>query len=177
MVRIPFDRRLCTRSLRMGPVALAALLVIGTPRLAAGVVRRDVLIRAAPADTDFAADTMNPLRRASRRGGYLITDDQLAQEQDYPLSSVLIAHIPGIRVIHTNTFDRVASGMHLELNGAPCFVQMFMDGVYIPEGDVDIVSVRDLAAIEFRTPGSVPVEFQNRLPGAACGVLLLWSKS
>jgi hypothetical protein len=39
------------------------------------------------------------------------------------------------------------------------------------------MNVRDIAAIEYHTPGNVPVQYQNRLEGAACGVLLFWSKT
>jgi hypothetical protein len=130
----------------------------------------------APADTDWVSDSLNAERLANRRGGYLVTEDQLEQEQEFPLSSILVAHIPGIRVVHGPQFDMVASGIHLSMNGTPCYVQMFMNGVYVADGDVDIVNVKDLSAIEYRTPGNVPVQYQNRLPGAGCGVLLLWTK-
>jgi hypothetical protein len=40
-----------------------------------------------------------------------------------------------------------------------------------------MVSVRDLSSIEYRTPGNIPVQYQNRLQGAACGALFLWSKT
>ncbi|MEO9019450.1 MAG: hypothetical protein ABI314_02980 [Gemmatimonadaceae bacterium] len=105
-----------------------------------------------------------------------MTADQLVQEQDYPLSSVIVAHFPGIRVIRGAGVDRVASGLNMDLTGTPCFLQIFMDGVQIMDGGVDWVSVRNLETIEYRTPGNIPVQYQNREPGAMCGALLLWSK-
>lgn len=191
MVHLSRVRRLCTRSVGTGPVALAAFLILGVSYPAGGSPSsarvkpesRQTAMPVAltsttvPADTDWLSDSLNIDRRANRNGGYLVTDDQLQQEQDYPLSSVLVAHIPGIRVVRGPQFDRVVSGIHLELNGTPCYVQMFMNGVYVADGDVDIVNVKDLAAIEYRTPGNVPVQYQNRLAGAGCGVLLLWSKT
>ncbi|MEO6864219.1 MAG: hypothetical protein ABI229_02090 [Gemmatimonadaceae bacterium] len=136
---------------------------------------------AAPADTDWSVDTLavtsGANSAANRRSGYVITEEQLDLEQEYPLSSVLVAHIPGIHVVHGAMVSRVASGIHLDLNGSPCYVQMFIDGVFVADGDVDMVSVRDVASIEYRTPGNIPVQYQNRLQGAPCGALFLWSKS
>jgi hypothetical protein len=127
--------------------------------------------------SDTISDTTDTGHRKIRRGGYVVTRDQLEREQDYPLSSVLVAHFPGIRVVRGGLFNRVASGIHVSIKGDPCFVQMFIDGVFAADGDVDMVNVRDLESIEFRTPGNIPVQFQNRLAGAPCGALLLWSKS
>jgi hypothetical protein len=134
------------------------------------------LSKISPADTDTSVDTGTVDHSSRRRGGYVITEDQLVGEQDFSLGSVLVAHFPGIRVVHGSEIDRVASRLNLDMTGAPCFLQVFVDGVYIQNGGVDWVSVRNLSAIEYRTPGNVPVQYQNREPGAMCGVLLLWSK-
>jgi hypothetical protein len=130
----------------------------------------------APADTDSTHDSTVTNRDRIRRGGHAITHDQLDQEQDFPLSSVIVAHFPGIRVVRGSMFNRIASGIHVSIKGDPCFVQLFIDGVFAADGDVDMVNVRDLESIEYRTPGNIPVEFQNQLAGAPCGALLLWSK-
>ncbi|MEO7217116.1 MAG: hypothetical protein ABI026_02905 [Gemmatimonadaceae bacterium] len=131
----------------------------------------------APADTDSTIVKAPPETHfPKRRGGYVVTADQLALEQDYPLSSVIVAHFPGIRVIRGADMDRVASGLHMDLTGTPCFLQIFMDGVRIVNGGVDWVSVRNLETIEYRTAGNIPVQYQNREAGAMCGALMLWSK-
>lgn len=193
MVRLSYARSLCARSAWTGPAALAAFLCLvvpwpsagsptrrpGNPRTVITTVVHPAL--AAPADTDWSVDTL-PVNSgansaANRRSGYVITEEQLDLEQEYPLSSVLVAHIPGIHVVHGAMVSRVASGIHLDLNGSPCYVQMFIDGVFVADGDVDMVSVRDVASIEYRTPGNIPVQYQNRLQGAPCGALFLWSKS
>ena len=130
----------------------------------------------AAADTDSTHKATVTDRDRARRGGHAITHDQLDHEQDFPLSSVIVAHFPGIRVVRGPLFNRIASGIHVSIKGDPCFVQLFIDGVFAADGDVDMVNVRDLESIEYRTPGNIPVEFQNRLAGAPCGALLLWSK-
>ena len=190
MLSLSYGRLLGARSVVVGLVTLAILLaVVATPAsganamassghrprsINASVVRHPP--RVTPWIADTTVDTGTVTRSPRGRGGYVVTEDQLANEQDFSLGSVLIAHFPGIRVIHGSDADRVASGLNVDMTGSPCFLQVFVDGVYIENGAVDWVNVRDLATIEYRTPGSVPVQYQNRLPGAMCGVLLLWSK-
>jgi hypothetical protein len=197
MLPLSYGRLLSTRSVVTGLVTLAVLLSLVAPSAAGSTVeeaggRRSRLtvvphasypehhlasrLAVAQADTDTLLTTRAANQTSRQRGGYVVTEDQLDNEQDYPLSSVLTAHFPGIRVIHGSEMDRVANGLHMDIQGSPCFLQVFIDGVLIENGGVDWVSVRNLASIEYRTPGNVPVEFQNQLPGAMCGVLLLWSK-
>jgi len=140
------------------------------------VPRRALTLSIAPADTDSTHNNTAPDRDRGRSAGHAITHDQLDEEQDFPLSSIIVAHFPGIRVVRGPLFNRVASGIHVSIKGDPCFVQLFIDGVYAADGDVDMVNVRDLESIEYRTPGNIPVQYQNRLAGAPCGALLLWSK-
>lgn len=188
MVSLSYGRLLRTRPIITGLVTLAALLALAATTAASASVpttsghrfrvvnaaHSSVQLQIAPADTDPVVDTIS--RSSRRRAGYVVTIDQLDKEQDFPLASVLIAHFPGLRVIHGADMDRVANGLNLNMRGTPCFLQVFVDGIHIENGGVDWLSVRNLAAIEYRTPGNVPVEFQNRLPGAMCGVLLFWSK-
>lgn len=168
----------------IGSVALAALLTLAAPYPAASAgvhagtadMSRGLFVLP---DTTLSADTMKTVTTIEphrRRAGYVVTEDQLELEQEYPLSSVIVAHFPGLRVVRGVQANRVASGIHVNMTGEPCYVQMFIDGVMVPDGDVDMVNVRDLALLEFHTPGNIPVQFQNRLAGAPCGVLLLWLK-
>lgn len=189
MVSLSYGRLLRTRPVVTGLVTLAALLALAATTAASSLsvqaasghrsrvsdaTHASAPPQIAPADTDPVIDTMG--RSSRRRAGYIVTVDQLEQEQDFPLASVLVAHFPGLRIIHGPEMDRVANGLNLNMTGTPCFVQVFVDGIHIENGGVDWLSVRNLAAIEYRTPGNVPVQFQNRLPGAMCGVLLFWSK-
>jgi hypothetical protein len=190
MLSQSYGRLLGLRAVLVALIALAILLaVVATPASGASVmtsrghrsysgITSVTAHRAELASfiADTTPDTSVVTRSPRARGGYMVTEDQLANEQDFPLGSVLIAHFPGIRVVHGSGGDRVASRLNMDMTGAPCFLQIFVDGVYIADGGIDWVSVRDLATIEYRTPGNVPVQYQNRLPGAMCGVLLLWSK-
>lgn len=190
MVSLSYGRLLRTRPVVTGLVTLAALLALAATTAASSSVqaasghRSRVMdaahpsypIQLAPADTDPVVDTLAAAQSSRRRGGYVVTLEQLDKEQDFPLSSVLVAHFPGIRVIHGAEMDRVANGLNLNMTGTPCFLQIFVDGVHIENGAVDWLSVRNIASIEYRTPGNVPVQYQNRLPGAMCGVLLFQSR-
>lgn len=57
-----------------------------------------------------------------------------------------------------------------------CPVLVFLDGMRWSQEDVDLDFIRtwDLAGVEFYSGASVPVRY--RQPGAACGVVLLWSR-
>jgi hypothetical protein len=53
-------------------------------------------------------------------------------------------------------------------------VIVFLDDIQLDVADFDIVSTWDLAGVEYYTGNNVPARY--RVSGAACGVLLTWSK-
>jgi hypothetical protein len=55
-----------------------------------------------------------------------------------------------------------------------CIVQTYLDDILLDEADFDIIATWDLAGVEYYTGAQVPVRY--RISGAACGVMLLWSK-
>ena len=58
--------------------------------------------------------------------------------------------------------------------GRACYVVTFLDDIQLDNADFDIVTTWDIAAVEYYTGNSVPPRY--RVSGAACGVLLVWSK-
>lgn len=58
--------------------------------------------------------------------------------------------------------------------GKACYVLMFLDNIQLDSADFDIVTTWDIAAVEYYTGNSVPPRY--RVSGAACGVMLVWSK-
>ena len=70
------------------------------------------------------------------------------------------------------------SGMQVTLGscapGRACYVVTFLDGIQLDSADFDIIMTWDLAAVEYYTGNSVPPRY--RVSGAACGVMLVWSK-
>ncbi len=57
----------------------------------------------------------------------------------------------------------------------PCHVRMFLDNVPVAQSDINIIRTEQLYGAEYYAIGDAPPEY--RLSGAACGVLLLWSKA
>jgi len=55
-----------------------------------------------------------------------------------------------------------------------CIVQAYLDDILLDEADFDVIATWDLAGVEYYTGAQVPVRY--RISGAACGVMLLWSK-
>jgi len=55
-----------------------------------------------------------------------------------------------------------------------CLVQTYLDDILLDEADFDIIATWDLAGVEYYSGAQVPVRY--RISGAACGVMLLWSK-
>ena len=55
-----------------------------------------------------------------------------------------------------------------------CIVQTYLDDILLDEADFDIIETWDLAGVEYYSGAQVPVRY--RISGAACGVMLLWSK-
>jgi hypothetical protein len=69
---------------------------------------------------------------------------------------------------------RTSSSMGSCTPGKACYVVMFLDGIQLDSADFDIITTWDIAAVEYYTGNSVPPRY--RVSGAACGVMLVWSK-
>ena len=55
-----------------------------------------------------------------------------------------------------------------------CYVVTFLDNIQLDFADFDLVTTWDIAGVEYYSGNSVPPRY--RVSGAACGVLLVWSK-
>ena len=55
-----------------------------------------------------------------------------------------------------------------------CYVVTFLDNLQLDSADFDLITTWDIAGVEYYTGNSVPARY--RVSGAACGVLLVWSK-
>jgi hypothetical protein len=58
--------------------------------------------------------------------------------------------------------------------GKACYVITFLDGIQLDSADFDLVTTWDIAGVEYYTGNNVPARY--RVSGAACGVMLVWSK-
>jgi hypothetical protein len=55
-----------------------------------------------------------------------------------------------------------------------CYVVTFLDNLQLDSADFDLITTWDIAGVEYYSGNSVPARY--RVSGAACGVLLVWSK-
>jgi hypothetical protein len=53
-------------------------------------------------------------------------------------------------------------------------MQVWLDNINLGESDPGLIRTWDLSGVEYYTGNSVPARY--RTSGAACGVVLLWSK-
>ena len=60
-------------------------------------------------------------------------------------------------------------------SNGPCEMLLFLDGMYLPDGNLAPFDPSHLQAVEvYRSIGEVPPEFDRR--GAECGVVVLWTR-
>lgn len=58
--------------------------------------------------------------------------------------------------------------------GRECFVVTYLDNIQLDNVDFDLITTWDIAGVEYYTSNTVPARY--RVSGAACGVMLIWSK-
>ncbi len=150
--------------------------------------RTDTVARAAKAaaDTDFQSADMQQFEARRERGaGYFLTGAQIRRDRNRLLGDIITTHIPGLRVqygSHLNSQYLVSlrgEGPNaLASNGGGaslCYVQVFVDGSFIIDGDISWISPDNVAGLEFYDATRVPPAY--RRPDGECGVLLVWSRA
>ena len=55
-----------------------------------------------------------------------------------------------------------------------CYVVTFLDNIQLDYADFDLITTWDIGGVEYYTGNNVPPRY--RVSGAACGVMLVWSK-
>ena len=120
-------------------------------------------------------------------GGFFVTDSVIRRAEASSIAELLEARVPGIRptrygggkIKFYSTRGAAVDRKGLEV---PCYVEVFLDGTRLLDGDAGLVALADLAGIEYYPPGFAPVQY--RIPpslasdgsGAKCGVMLLWTR-
>jgi hypothetical protein len=120
-------------------------------------------------------------RRTTSIGGHFLTEPELRKQDALLLSSVL-RQVTGTRMVRPGSDSRywaIATNHRTLLGGAPCYMQIYLDGIRIYRGEgappnIDDFRTGELRAIEIY-PGaaSTPGEFGG--PTAGCGTLVLWT--
>ena len=122
--------------------------------------------------------------RRGKRVGRFITEREIRAAFGSRFSDLVLAKIPGLRIRDLPGGGAIAYSTRgpRSIHGDQCTVDVYLDGVRVFGGEVDLVPLHLLAGIEYYTPGFVPVQYRRlgAAPGegggsAACGVLLLWT--
>ncbi len=141
-----------------------------------------------PDTTDTATTPISPElalfeQRRHKGAGWFLSEAQLQDEQDKPFTDVVTSHFPGVRVMYGERLQttylvstRGAGVGALVANGnvVPCYIQVWVNGNFIVDGDVSFLVTSDLAGVEFYDAARTPAPY--RRPSGQCGTLLAWSR-
>jgi hypothetical protein len=119
-------------------------------------------------------------RREHGFGRFLDREEIHARKDTY--MSSLMRSIPGINVVYcpqglcaTPGYVLLAGASSLSMR-ADCHMQIYLDGMLVDNQDIDRLNVRALEGVEvYSRTAAIPRQFAGT--GAACGVVLLWSRA
>jgi Carboxypeptidase regulatory-like domain len=148
------------------------------------------LPRAAVVDTEQLSRLPEFESRYGKRFGWFITEKEIRAALGSRLADLVITKIPGLRITENAGFSGHAYSTRgpRSLHGEFCWVEVYLDGVQVSDGEVNLVPLSLLGAVEYYPPGFVPVEYKRlgsapsgrgggggQGGSAECGVLLLWT--
>jgi hypothetical protein len=111
--------------------------------------------------------------------GRFLTDSVLEKEGDQSLAVALSMRFPGIRAVPDSpiaTHYKLVSmrqSTAISRGNGMCAVDVYLDG-FLYRDDIDALSPREIAGIEFYAMGSAPPEYRRGT--GSCQVMLIWSK-
>lgn len=108
-------------------------------------------------------------RLESGLGGVFITRDRIEDGNPRQLTDIL-RRVPGLEVIR---------GTRLRMRGRTCAPLVWLDGMSMPSGEVDLNSFppSSIEGIElYLTASGAPPRYQATVDRARCGTVLLWSR-
>jgi hypothetical protein len=127
------------------------------------------------ARTAMRTRLMDELHTRTRRGGRLITEDDLERQRPARLTDALRT-MPGLQVlpVYSGGVGQVLAGRR------NCVPGVFIDGQPIRAGarDLDfLVHPAAVLAIEvYPSQGGVPPQYTSLAPGSLCAVVAVWTK-
>jgi TonB family protein len=108
-------------------------------------------------------------RMQSGLGGKFLTRDRIAEGNPRQLTQVL-QQVPGVEIVR---------GGRIRLRGRNCAPLVWIDGVAMAGGEVDLNSFppSSIEGIElYMTASGAPLRYQATVDRARCGTILLWSR-
>lgn len=165
-----------TQFVRISPadtVPVTVILVESATILPTLVTRDTSAHPVSPGLRDFEA------RRRSGRG-YFITERELRKADNREMQNV-VRTVPGLVVSCTRVFPQAcyavsgrAQSKYAIIGGGACKFAIYVDGAVSMETDLNRFRVADYAGIEAYSGSQVPQQYNAT--GAACGVLLFWTR-
>jgi len=153
-------------------------------------VEAEVDLLRAPLELDGLTVTERMPSRSLRDAGFydrerigfgkFVGREEIDARHDGKLSALMLT-VPGVNVMYCGAgcsdpgFYLVASGTRLTAN-SNCRMQLYVDGVKVPNENIDRISALNLEGVEVYTRlGGIPPRFAGT--DASCGVVLLWSRT
>lgn len=105
--------------------------------------------------------------------GHFITRAQIDARRPLVLSDMLRG-IPGMELYRTNIMGRVTLRFARRNDCPPAY---FVDGLYMPNFNIDDVPPRDVEGVElYEGLAGLPAEFAKQTGVQACGVVVIWTR-
>lgn len=166
--RLGFDpTRLTVRVVEASSDTVHIVLVDNAEELAAITVSADAMRQRKSIEGFYE-------RAARGIGTYITRDDILARRATSTLD--LFRGVPGLMVVRGGADGgvRFSSSSQMRRNCAP---MLWVDGQRAPGMEVSDMPVHDLEGIElYHGPSTTPMQFSQGPSGAACGVVVLWTR-
>ena len=108
-------------------------------------------------------------RMQSGLSGYFLTRDRIEEGNSRQLTNVL-QRVPGLEVLR---------GGRIRMRGRTCAPLVWIDGVAMPAGEVDLntFAPSSLEGIElYLSASGAPLRYQATVDRGRCGTILLWSR-
>ncbi len=122
---------------------------------------------------EFTGRLAGYYERLAKGGGHFITRERIDRENPRMLTQ-LLERSPGI----TSTRIR-AGGRGIRMRGRNCWPLVYMDGIPMPAGEVDLDAFppNSLHGIELYLSGTgAPARYTHVRDASSCGTVLLWSR-
>lgn len=164
-----------TQFIKIGPADTipVTLILVPSSTVLPTLVSKDTVRPISPGLRDFEE------RRHMGRG-YFIGEKELRKSDNREMANV-VRTIPGVEVSCAKVFPhdchavsgRSQTKFALDRSGR-CEFLMFVDGVRAAVTDLNALRVREYAGIESYSGSQIPMKYNAT--GAACGVLLFWTR-
>jgi len=105
--------------------------------------------------------------------GHFITRSEIEQRNPLVLSEMARV-IPGVQLTPTNIMGRMTLRFSRRADCPPAY---FLDGLYVPNFNIDDVPARDVEAVELYAGfAGLPPEFMKQMGQLTCGAVVIWTR-